>query len=77
MEKTKWQITIEKTNPQWNGFLRAKIISCNKDIDDRWYKDMVGQEIKVKHFFTFGVWDEQNRWLYYHDIQLLETFVFK
>lgn len=46
-----------------------RIKSCNAT--DDWYKDMIGQKIKVRLFGTFGAWDEQDRWICHYDLEYL------
>lgn len=77
MEKTPHQVSLEKTHPWWDIYLKAKIIQCSKHEHCQWYKDMIGTVIYVKSFGSFGMWDEQNRWLLYYDVKLMEVLVFK
>jgi len=64
MEKTQQQIGAEQSGltPMWE---ERKIIKCSGDY---WYKDMVGQTVKIKRYGSFGAWDEQNRWYNFYDL---------
>ncbi len=54
----------------WEAPLKTKIIkSCTVDKSNAWYKDMIGQEIKVRSYGTFGCWDEQERWISFYDLE--------
>lgn len=44
---------------------KRKIIRCSGDY---WYKNLIGQNILVHHFATFGVWDLEGRWISFYDV---------
>lgn len=62
--KSDMQLAAETSGlkPNWEKRVIAK---CSGDY---WYKDMVGQTVRIKHYGTFGVWDDQNRWYYFYDL---------
>lgn len=71
-DDTAYQIYHEMVHPFWNVLKEAKIVSCKSGREScQWYKDMIGETIKIKHFGTFGVWDDQRRWLDFYDLKLL------
>lgn len=35
---------------------------------DYWYKELVGTEVTIHNYGTFGCWDSQGRWYNFYDL---------
>lgn len=66
MDKTDWQIKIEKSSGL-NPFFEQRRIT--KDDPENGHKK--GDIVTVKHWGTFGCWDTENKWVDFYNSEAI------
>lgn len=44
-----------------------KIKSCTAS--DKWYENLIGKNIKIRVYGTFGAWTDDNKWISIYDLE--------
>lgn len=63
----KEKLALSKSYKYGDEPVVMRIRSCTDP--NEWYADMVGQNITVKYYASYGAYDMKDRWMYYFDLE--------